>query len=373
MYILNYIFCLSLLLNLLNCAPKPNFSINGVLQNLIGLSTLIGLKGSIFSGEITLTSSQTTVNLETRVVPLRTLVFCNFQYGGSELGYSSTCDIDEAGSSIVIQTGGFFQNSKVRYNLLEFNNDVSVLRRTIFYANFDSPKKIDLSVPILLENYLITSSARASGNFYDADDSALIMSKFLSSRQLELSRRGTRTNTELITQIIKIDNSKIQSGNSIILNGESASAASINSVNLEKTAIIFSLRPKSSVSRETDYMVRAKFINNSSVEFSRIGTSVELEISFFIIEFVGNERVQSGELLGVNSNSVNASLSSPLKDPSRSLLLFSNSTSPSNTPDEDKTVSSYLGNIIDANTIKFTRKESKNTNSNISYFIIEFP
>jgi hypothetical protein len=368
---------LSILLSnclLSHCELKQELNINGAFLSPFVTADKLKLNGSILSGEVALQSASTTVSLARTVVAEKSILLCSFRYGGSALSYSSTCNLNSSGNSIEIKTGGMFSGTYVRYSVVEFSSGVTVLRGEISIPNNSYGKNLEFSKPLDLTKNFVIFDTRGTSNDTSIDRGRFFKGSFTTSSKLEFKREAISPQIELIYQIIQMDGVLVQSGTVNISNGIVSSTKTINQVNLSKSILLTSQTVDSTtVGVEGNYMVNSKFESNSSLEFSRKGSSGTLDLNYFVVEFTGNQVVIPGTCnVSESEKTCSSNLSTQIQDTNNAILLFSNNINSNSSGDMD--LSYFTGSIsgVGQNSKVTFERVRQGGVSVLSYFVVDF-
>ncbi len=357
--------------------------IGGAVLPLVASSS-VKLNGAIQSSEIALTGSVTTILLSRKVISTRSILLCNFKYGGSALSYAATCKLNSNGDSIIIETGGEFSGTTAHYSLLEFSTGVNVLRNEFdVTSNNTGGIATFIGSQLDLSKNLVVHSSRVTSSSTSLDSSRLFKSTFNSSSALEFSRNilSVGVSAKIVYQKLQIDESIIQSGEVTLSSASDTITKTINQVNLNKSILLFSINADTNVSGvESNYFIKGGFQNSSSIQFERKGTSGNIIISYYVLEFTGSVNVISGSSTVSNGiTKSTTSLSNPLTSYENSLLIFNNNITSGSSPNDSLDSSSFTGFFSNSggteagnSHITFERVRSENNSAEINYQAIEF-
>ena len=356
-----------------------NFSLNNITVNIEGNSGgSVGL-GSFQSGIVNAGFSSHSVTLSPAVDPAKAYVYCNFEYSSSSPNTAATCQLNPTGSQVVIQTGGGTW-TKVNWYVVEMQTGLKVERGVSTFITGEDTKTTTLTNSFYLQSSFVILYTRTNSTNHANDAERLVKGKLLNSTTLELTRDKSNTagmNVTVEWQVIELAGAKVVSGSTNITPTQTTKTVTLpNTVNLSKSFLIFNTSANSSVNgEEQNYYVRGRFASSNSLTFARDGSSGKVEINYFAIELVDSSTVQSGIGLLIGATSVMgvASLSPPVVT-TRSMVVFSNSTSGSDISFQDSGTFSVLFNSSPiATQVQFTRFNHENHTCKIDWFVIEFP
>ena len=356
------------------CELKQELNINGAFLSPFVTTEKLKLNGSVLSGEVALQSANTTISLARTVATEKSILLCNYRYGGSALSYSTTCNLNATGNSIEIKTGGMFIGTYARYTVLEFTSGVTVLRGEISVPNNSYGKNLEFSKPLDLTKNFVLFDTRGTSIDPTIDRGRFFKGSFATSSKLEFKREAISPQIEIIYQIIQMDGVLVQNGSVNLTNGVVSTTKTINQVNISKSILLTSQTVDSAtVGVEGNYMVNSKFESNSSLDFSRIGSSGTLDLNYFVIEFTGNQVVISGTCnASANEKTCNSNLSTQIQDTNKAILLFSNNVNSTSSSDMD--LSYFTGSIsgVGQNSKVIFERVRLGGASVLSYFVVDF-
>lgn len=356
------------------CELKQELNINGAFLSPFITADKLKLNGSILSEEVALQSSSTTISLARTVVAEKSILFCSFRYGGSTLSYSSTCSLNSSGSSIEVKTGGAFTGTYVRYTILEFSLGVTVLRGEISVLNNSIGKNLEFSKSLDLTKNFVIFDTRGTSTDTTIDRGRFFKGSFTTSSKLEFKREAISPQIEINYQVVQMDGVIVQYGNVTLSNGVVSTTKTITQVNLSKSILITSQSADSTtVGVEGNYMVNSKFESNSSLEFSRKGSTGTLDINYFVVEFTGSQSVIPGTCnVSESEKTCNSNLSTQIQDANSAILLFSNNINSTSSSDMD--LSYFTGSIsgVGQNSKVTFERVRQGGISVLSYFVVDF-
>ncbi len=165
---------------------------------------------------------------------------------------------------------------------------------------------------------------------------------------------------------------RVQSGQNTIVNGSNSISATISSVTLNNSFIIFNIAAGSGVNgAETDYYVRASYSSATQVAFSRTGNSDTVDISWFAIEMVDGTTSQSGNT-SVSATDVFATANLNSVDTSKTMIVSSYQVETGDTASATQDSGTYSSIFTDPTTIRFDRASVESNAANISWFAVQF-
>jgi hypothetical protein len=120
-------------------------------------------------------------------------------------------------------------------------------------------------------------------------------------------------------------------------------------------------------------MVNSKFESNTSLEFSRKGSTGVLDINYFVVEFTGNQVVIPGTCnVSETEKTCSSNLSTQIQDTNSVVLLFSNNINSTSSSDMD--LSYFTGSIsgVGQNSNVTFERVRQGGISVLSYFVVDF-
>ncbi|MCB1177531.1 MAG: hypothetical protein KDK36_08140, partial [Leptospiraceae bacterium] len=333
------------------------------------------LTSSFQSGTSTMTSASITAALGTSVNSAMSFVYCNTRYPSSNIDIPVTCQINSSGTSVEIKSGDLNTSTIVNWYVVEFSQGALVERGSTTFTSSGS----DLSQTVNLSNtfdtnrtFLIAySRVNGDNNNQTTDEQRTTMVKLSSTKSLELSRNEGGTATTIEWQVIQLDGARVESGNSTISSGNSATTASLNSAFNSNSVVFFTSKGGSGVNGvETYYYTRGYYSSTTELTFQRGGSNDSVDVSWFAVEFVDGTTVQSGYTnIGSSSTTGTANLSSSV-DTTKTMILMSYDVTGYDTAYQDSGTFSAIFNS--SSQIQFERYNSESHLCDINWFTIQF-
>jgi hypothetical protein len=335
--------------------------------------------GSFQSGILNSGFSNSTVNLGTTVNPSKAYVYCSFEYSVSGPNHVGTCQLNETGTQVRVQTGGG-TGAKVNWYLVELQTGLKVERGSTLFSTSESLKTVTLNQSFINGSSFVLLYTRTNNTSVTNDAERLVKGKLLNHNTLELSRNKSDTagmNVTVEWQVVELAGAKVVSGSLNLNQTEAIGNSSLgDSFNLSKSFVHFNTSADSLINGiESNYYIRGRFSSPSTLSFSREGTSGTVYINYFAIELVDASTVQSGVNVPVGNteNNIIVNLTNPVVA-ARSMVVFSNSTQGLDDSYQDSGTFSVLFDPTPiATQISFTRFVHESHSCSLDWFVIEFP
>ena len=343
-------------------------------------TTAATVNGSFQSGNHTLSTASDAVLLGTAVDPTKAFVTCNAKLTSSNTNRAITCQLNGAGTQVIIQSGGGL-GAVVDWYVMEYSAGATVQRGSSSLATSDSLLNVTLTTVATAKTFVIAYT-RSSVAGTTNDENRTIMARLTSSTNLELTRHKTTAAATVEWQVIEFNSANVRSGTVTLANGNSNTTAALgNTVNLASSFLIFNYKAASAIGGfETDYYVRGSYSNSSTLSFTRRGNNQTVDISWFAVEMGDGTTVQSGSTTitgtgGGTNTSITDTLGSSVAT-TKSMIVFSNDTQSGSSSDATQDSGTYTSTFIlptPTNQIQFTRNNDENNDATLDWFVISFP
>ncbi|MCP5502125.1 MAG: hypothetical protein H7A25_19665 [Leptospiraceae bacterium] len=332
------------------------------------------LVGSFQTGSRNISSSNTTITLGTSVNPLTSFVYCNFQYTGSANSNAATCQLNTAGTSVEIKTGGG-TGVKANYYVVEFDSGTIVQRGVSSFASGDLSKTINLSSTIDLSRTMVITYGRTSDSATNTDERRYTRAILTNSNTLSLNRDESGSTVDVEYQVIMMSSSSVQSGQVTLSNGTSSTTASLSSaVDLTKSFLVFNYTGAGSINGvEYNLYTRGRYSNSTTLQFDRTGTTGNISISYFAITLnAGVQSMQHGTTAVNNvTSSVNQAITSV--NLTKSMVIISNDTTQGDAAATTQDSGTYWVDDTSTNSqLTFSKNNSEGATATINWTVLEF-
>ncbi len=209
----------------------------------------------------------------------------------------------------------------VDWNLIS-GPDIEVQRGEISFS-YEANLSLNIGQVNLSNSFVVVYSKLSSGNSADNVE-GFFTGEFIDDSNVVFRRDNGTSSGVLSWQVVSWDNTDVQSGNTIITDGNSDSGAvSISAVNLNESFIIFSDNLIGDDSVE-DSFIKGNFSDSSNLIFNRRGTSGNASINYFVItsDLFNSQREDYNHLISSSEQIIN--LQHNLINTERSFNIHSN-------------------------------------------------
>lgn len=331
------------------------------------------LTNSFQSGNITLgATNPATVSLSRVVDSTKAYVYCNFRYSNSSVDRTATCQLSQAGDSVVIQAGTVSSNSYVNWYVVEFAIGASITRGSGSLLSSEQVKNISLNSSFDLSRTFVIGYSRGSVNNSAIDEQRTLRFRLTSKTNLEVYRNELGSQTDFEWQVIQLDGARVQSGTSTIASGSSSVTANISSVNLTNSFLLLNVAAGAGVNgTERNYLTRGYYNSSSQVAFERYGSTDSVDISWYAIELVDGNTAQSGNSsVSSSSSSITATLNTI--DTTKTMIICSYQVEDGDTAITTQDSGTFSSNFLNSTTIQFDRFNAESNRSIITWFAIQY-
>ncbi len=287
-------------------SPNGDSSFNGLTASLsysVSLNVPIVLSGDIQNGTQNSSSQTANYSLGTTVDPSTSFVICNFQTNSSDTVNATTCQLNGAGTQVIVTKGAAAANNvTTNYYVMNFSSGISVQRGATTLTS--GTGSANLTQAVDSAKSFIISYARTSTTGNTSDNVKQVQVSFTNSTTLGFSCNGC-TNTTVEWQVVQWHTSSVQSGIANLSHGTSTVTANLGSaVDLTKSFLIFnnSYTPNGGVGYEQNYYTAGSFSSTSQISFQRGGTGGDLAIQYFVVSIPSGLVVKSNSFAMTTSD-----------------------------------------------------------------------
>jgi hypothetical protein len=189
--------------------------------------------------------------------------------------------------------------------------------------SFTNENSLPLSIgAVNLSSSFVIVNVKMNSGVASENIDTFFSAKFVDDSNVVFERTSGSTTGVLGWQVVDWSGVQVEAGSLKLEAGSSANQTAITQVNLNKSVLIFSNNLAGDNSVE-DVFVKGEFVNDTTLNFSRVGSGGDVNISYFVLESDLFE-VQSGDYTHLeNSNVQPISLSSDLINVRRSFDVHS--------------------------------------------------
>jgi hypothetical protein len=256
----------------------------------------------VITGEVTPSGATHTVQMPG--LPLdHAFVICSFRSSRPEPFVAPTCQLDKSG--VVITTGDAQAVTTVRYHVVQ-HPAARVRRGPLQLGTNNRNGDAPLVPPVNLGQTFALVTSRIALASTDADEQRLVLAR-LEPNRLWISRDRDGTPLDIEWQVVELEGATVQSDYTILDAGNSSVTVQINAVDLNRSFLLFSSRPKlSTQGKEAVYSARGWFKDARNIEFDRGAADTDLFLFWFVVELPSGDRVHNdydSALMSSNRNS----------------------------------------------------------------------
>lgn len=273
-------------------------------------------------------------------------------------------------TTLTFRRVGTSGNVTIKWHVAEFVSGVTVQRGST------STTTPTINVPLtsvdLTKSFPIIS-LRAGGTVASNQDFS--RAKLTSSTNLQLSLDAVRSDGVVEWQVVKYDDSQVQTGDVSFANGDSSKPFPISSVNTGKSWLIYSYQTEiGTQSNIGQKLVRGVMNNSTTLTFDRDQTGQTMDLTWYLVEFTDGTTTQHNSQ-SFTSSETQKGVSISAVERTRSIAVGGYSMLGGKSPynsDDNTGVAWFTFDLTSATNLQIIRGLTGSATADVGWFVVTF-